>query len=84
MQLNFNQDGIAYIVMDENTLGYVYASHPSWMHVLAGSVLRGGRDPLYGPVHITGVNTIRNAELADFDTFWASPRGHLAPLSACA
>lgn len=66
-----------YIVKNENTLCYRQdGSH--FVGVLAGSVLRGGHNPLYGPVCIAPTDTVRPATLADFEFFNVCPIGHIA------
>lgn len=65
-----------YIVKNESTLCYRQeGSH--FVGVLAGSVLRGGHNPLYGPVCISPNDTVRPATLADFEFFRVSPKGHI-------
>lgn len=67
-----------YYVLNENTLGYVYAEQPNRMGVLAGSVLKGGHDWRNGPVAIMpGIDKLRPATLADFDEYRVSPKGHI-------
>lgn len=62
---------VRYVVMNENTLGYIEGSRPS-MGVLAGSVLKGGHHWLNGPVSTFGC-ALRDATLADFQTYRVSP-----------
>lgn len=68
---------VEYVVMNENTLGYIDAMQPESMGVLQGSVLLGGCDPRNGPVSIAG-NTIRMATKADFDNYRVASTGHLS------
>lgn len=73
---------IDYFVKDGHTLGYIYKAQPNVFNVLAGSVLKGGYDPLCGFVHIFGPdrdNGLRPATLEDFETFRVSPKGHIVP-----
>lgn len=67
-----------YIVMNGNTLGIV---HPNNMvDVLAGQILKGGPNPLNGPVIFTsGIDHARLATQEDFDQFRVCARGHLYP-----
>lgn len=65
-----------YVVMDEHTLGYLMDEMPNYIGVLAGSVLRGGRNPLYGNAIITpGRTCLRPATEIDFEFF-----RHVLPL----
>lgn len=62
-----------YVVMDEHTLGYLIPETPSFMGVLAGSVLKGGHDPLNGPaVIVPGHTKLRQATELDFKAFRVS------------
>lgn len=66
-----------YIVLNENALGYILPDHPGWVNVLAGSVLKGGPNPLDGPVPIVpSLDRIRPATIADFEAFRVDPTGH--------
>ncbi|PNE59582.1 hypothetical protein A8H39_00075 [Paraburkholderia fungorum] len=59
-----------YVVMDEHTLGYVMDEAPNYIGVLAGSVKRGGRNPLDGPAIIAaGITRLRPATEVDFEFF---------------
>jgi hypothetical protein len=59
-----------YVVLNENTLGYINAECPNTMGVLAGSVIRGGHNPLNGPVTIVPtIDEVRPAEIGDFATY---------------
>lgn len=59
-----------YVVMDEHTLGYRIEANPNLIGVLAGSVLRGGRNPIDGPAVITsGITRLRAATEIDFVFF---------------
>ncbi|WP_176043008.1 hypothetical protein [Burkholderia stabilis] len=61
---------VKYVVMDENTLGYVIEGRRNIIGVLAGSVIRGGRNWLNGPaVVLPGYTRIRAATEADFDFY---------------
>lgn len=67
-----------YIVMNENALGLVHAGAPREMEVLASLTLKGGPNCLNGPVAFSPrIERIRQATLADFETFRISPTGHL-------
>jgi hypothetical protein len=69
-----------YIVVNENTLAYVDESHPLLAGVLASSVIRGGCNPVDGPVHISPLDQVRTATLNDFDSYRVDARGHLTSL----
>lgn len=71
--------GVRYVVVNENTLGYIYDVQPDSLNVLAGSVIKGGRSPLNGPTFIGANDQVRPATLADFETFRVHPSGHLYP-----
>ena len=66
-----------YVVMNENTLGYLFGSenYPK-MGVLAGSVIKGGHNWLNGPVSIGSLDVIRKATEEDFHSFRVSPKGY--------
>jgi hypothetical protein len=67
------------IVMNENTLGI--ALNENSVQVLAGSVLKGGPDPLKGPVPFNPrIDQARPANAADFEQYRVSPAGHLYPV----
>lgn len=73
---------VRYIVKGEHTLGYVInaafcAPNYCSIGILAGSVLRGGHDPKSGWT-VAAETEIRDATLADFETYRVSPRGHLS------
>lgn len=60
--------GVKYVVMDENTLGYVIEGNRNIIGVLTGSVIRGGRNWLNGPAVVSpGFTRLRPATEADFD-----------------
>ena len=65
-----------YVVMNENTLGYIQPQRSDWFNPLAGS-LRKVLDPLSGPVPIGSLDVIRTATQDDFDTYRVSSNGHL-------
>lgn len=68
------RNDVQYVVKDEHTLGYIYDAQPSWMGILAGSVLKGGHDSLGGPVHIlAGYDKLRPATEQDFREFRVVP-----------
>lgn len=58
-----------YIVLNENTLGYITDLQPTLMGVLAGKPQHGGHDPKNGPVPIGPTDDVRAANIADFDHF---------------
>lgn len=63
-----------YVVMDEHTLGYLIPEMPGYIGVLAGSVLKGGADPMQGTALITpGHTRVRQAEMEDFTNFRVMP-----------
>lgn len=56
-----------YVVLNENTLGYVQTPNTRFMGILHGSVLRGGHDWRNGNVHVTGgIDKLRPATEQDF------------------
>jgi hypothetical protein len=68
-----------YIVMNENTLGIVHPNNV--VDVLAGKILKGGPNPLNGPVIFSpGTDHARLATQEDFDQFRVCSRGHLFPV----
>ncbi len=59
-----------YVVLNENTLGYLNEVTPNTMGVLASSVIRGGHLWIDGPVTIVPtVDKLRPATLEDFDAY---------------
>ena len=72
-----------YVVLNEHTLGYLQPATPNLLGVLAGSVLRGGHNPLNGPVYFSERDRIRPATHDDFDAYRVCSRGHLPPADAC-
>lgn len=68
-----------YIVINENTLGYIDPSWPwsGWIGVLAGSLIKGGRNWKDGPTVIGSTDVVRDATVTDFELFRVSPKGHL-------
>ncbi len=67
-----------YIVINENTLGYILEGMEfQWVKVLAGSVVRGGRNPLDGYFPLSPLDTVRNATLKDFEDYRIDSRGHI-------
>jgi hypothetical protein len=67
-----------YVVLDENTLCYRIPGMSTMLGVLAGSVIRGGHNPINGPVSILPGANMREATLKDFDFFRVCPIGHIA------
>lgn len=65
-----------YIVVNENALCYRIDDNV-FLGVLAGSVRRGGPDPLCGIIAAAPSDTIRPATIEDFAFFRVSPKGHL-------
>lgn len=65
-----------YIVINENTLGYRIEGS-SQIGVLAGSVLRGGSNPMNGTISLSSLDVVRDAKLSDFDFFMVCASGHL-------
>lgn len=64
-----------FLVMDENTLCYEQDG-TSCLGCLAGSVIRGGRNPLNGSFHPSINFNSRKATLADFDFFRICSEGY--------
>ena len=71
-----------YVVLNEHTLAYRLPATPNLLGVLAGSVLRGGHNPLNGSVSISERDHLRPATHADFDAYRVCSRGHLPPTDA--
>ena len=65
-----------YIVINENTLGYRIEGSP-FIGVLAGSVLRGGSNPINGTISLSSLDLVRDATLSDFEFFRVCASGHL-------
>ena len=57
----------------ENTLGYIYPEQYNAVGILAGSVLKGGPDPLTGSIDKGQLKGIRPATKQDFVTFRVQP-----------
>lgn len=57
-----------YIVINENTLAYT-VENSFMVGVLAGSVIKGGRNPLNGPIFVCPSDKWRDATFEDFDHF---------------
>jgi hypothetical protein len=63
-------ENVTYVVLNENTLGYINNESPNTMGVLAGSIIRGGHSWENGPVTIVPtVDKMRPATPADFDNY---------------
>lgn len=73
MTTNWNGITTNYVVMNENTLGYISSLDPQHMGVLHGSALRGGHDWMNGDVHISQSDVIRPATLVDFKSYRVAP-----------
>lgn len=66
-----------YIVLNENTLGYVNSEQPGVMGVLAGKPQLGGHDWKNGTVNIGAADKTRAATIQDFEFFRVDPVGHI-------
>lgn len=66
-----------YVVLGEHTLCYRIPQAPLTLGVLAGSVIRGGHNPLNGPVSILPNEKMRPATIEDFEFFRVCHVGHL-------
>jgi hypothetical protein len=77
MSSNAEKYGTKYLVCDEHTLCYAYPNQ-LMMGVLAGSVIRGGHNPMSGCVFPSQFRTIRDATVEDFKFFRVSHKGHIA------
>jgi len=66
-----------YFVCDEHTLCYQIEGDPM-MGVLAGSVIRGGRNPLDGVTHASTFRKIRPATVEDFAAYRVMPPRHFS------
>ncbi len=76
--LNLGDDhGTKYVVVNDNTLGYIQPNNPNWIGILHGSVLKGGFNDLDGPIHKSQAKTIRPATLEDFKVYRVVPPPHL-------
>jgi hypothetical protein len=65
-----------YVVLNENTLGYLQDGS-MFMGVLAGSVIKGGHDWKNGPVAFNPeIDSVRPATLADFKAFRVCATGY--------
>jgi hypothetical protein len=61
---------VKYVVLNENTLGYINEERPNTLGVLAGSVIRGGHVWSNGPVTIVPtVDKVRPATREDLETY---------------
>jgi len=65
-----------YVVMNENTLGYINDDRPNIMGILQGTVLKGGHSWLKGSVSISPSDSIRDATMRDFDEYRVVPPPH--------
>lgn len=72
-----DMNSLRYVVVDENILGIIRASHPYQVEVLVSSVIKGGPDPKNGPYPIKYDAVVRDATEEDFKAFRLSPRGYL-------
>ena len=85
--LNFEQllqgnenEVLVYVVFRENTLGYLFRKGKFiQMGVLASSVIRGGFNPINGPILIqeTQMTELREATQDDFKEYRVSSKGHI-------
>lgn len=70
-----------YVVLDENTLGYLSERTPNLMGVLHGSGIVGGHNAINGPVSVDLIrDDLRIATWADFEAFRVHPHGHMKDL----
>lgn len=69
-----------YHVLNEHTLGYVYAEQPGRLNILRASILRGSPHGNFdGPIALSPLDTLRAATPADFDLYRVvSPKGLFA------
>jgi len=63
---------VQYFVFNENTLCYLREGDYRY-GVLAGSVIRGGRNPLEGMTIRFDSDVVRQATVADFDAYRVMP-----------
>jgi hypothetical protein len=75
---NPNKYGTKYMVGDEHTLLYKQEGMTYQVGILAGSVLRGGMNPMQGWTVESMFSVMREATLEDFEFFRVSPKGHIA------
>ncbi len=66
-----------YVVLNNHTLGYIYAEQPGLLGVLASKPQLGGHDPMNGPVSIGDSDQMRAATLNDFAFYRIQPEGHI-------
>lgn len=71
------ENATQYFVCDENTL-CCQVPGDTLIGILAGSVIRGGRNPLNGVTHVSTFRTVRPATADDFTEYRCQPpRGFL-------
>lgn len=64
----------AYVVVNENTLGYVYSSRPDSLNILHGSILRGAVSTAQdGSRYLSPLDVVRPATIADFRAYSVEP-----------
>ncbi|WNZ87575.1 hypothetical protein [Pseudomonas sp. P108] len=66
-----------YVVLGEHTLCYRIPQTPLTLGVLAGSVIRGGHNPVNGSISVLPSEKLRPATVEDFDFFHVCHIGHL-------
>lgn len=62
-----------YYVLNEHTLGFVFAHQPDVFCVLSGKILKGGLRWQDGIARISPLDTLRPATLADFEDYRCVP-----------
>ena len=60
---------VQYVVLNDNALGYINDVQPGVVGILASSVLRGGPNPIDGPVYPSILDVVRPAVASDFDVY---------------
>lgn len=66
-----------YVVLNGHTLCYRIEATPTMLGVLAGSVRRGGHDPMNGAVFFGPNCELREATQQDFDDYRICSKYHL-------
>lgn len=66
---------VRYVVLDDNTLGYIYAAQPYIMGILGANI--HGHNWRDGIVAVwPGIDRLRDATVADFHRFRVSSNGY--------
>ena len=72
-----DNETLAYVVMNENLLGYLYKLNQYfYVGQLASSIIRGGPSYLDGPRPVSPLDQLRKATPADFEAYRVSSKGY--------